>query len=80
MEDVSCDTLSLKEGEPLSLKVRCERSAGIGRGDWQCRADASGTMSATSENFEVTSKLEVFEEEQQIFFRTWDFQVSRNGV
>ena len=25
-------------------------------------------------------KLEVFEEEQRIFFRTWDFQVSRNGV
>jgi len=79
-EDLSCDTLSLIEDNPLSLHICCERTAGIGRGDWQTRVEASGTMSATSVNFEVTSKLEVFEEEQRIFFRTWDFQVSRNGV
>ena len=60
-EDFSCDTLSLKEGDPLSLKVCCERVAGIGRGDWQTRAEASGTMTATREAFHVTSTLEVFE-------------------
>lgn len=80
MEDVNKDTLSLVEDDPLSLKVSCERSAGIGRGDWQCRADASGTMTATSREFHVNSKLEVFEGEQRIFVRTWDFSVPRNGV
>ncbi|HIL87613.1 MAG TPA: CocE/NonD family hydrolase [Deltaproteobacteria bacterium] len=79
-EDFSCDTLSLKEGEPLSLSVRCERIAGIGRGDWQTRAEATGTMTATREAFQVTSTLEVFESEQRIFARTWDFQVPRDGV
>jgi len=79
-EDFSCDTLSLKEGDPLSLKVCCERVAGIGRGDWQTRAEASGTMTATREAFHVTSTLEVFENEQRIFARTWDFQVPRDGV
>ena len=79
-EDVGCDTLSLKEGEPLSLKVNCERTAGIGRGDWQTRVEASGTMTASLENFEVISRLEVFEGGQRIFYRTWDFQIPRGWV
>ncbi len=80
MEDVSKDTLSLVEGDPLSLKVSCERSAGIGRADWQCRADASGTMTSTSGEFHVNSKLEVFERKQRIFVRNWDFSIPRNSV
>ncbi len=79
-EDLSCDSLSLNEDKPLSLKVCCERTAGIGRGDWQTRVEASGTMTATSENFHVTSRLEVFEGDQRFFFRTWDFKVPREGV
>jgi hypothetical protein len=79
-EDLSCDSLSLNEDKPLSLKVCCGRTAGIGRGDWQTRVEASGTMSATSENFHVTSRLEVFEGDQRFFFRTWDFKVPREVV
>lgn len=79
-EDLSCDSLSLNEDNPLSLKVSCGRTAGIGRGDWQTRVEASGTMTATSENFHVTSRLEVFEGDQRFFFRTWDFEVPREGV
>jgi hypothetical protein len=79
-EDLSCDSLSLNEDKPLSLKVSCGRTAGIGRGDWQTRVEASGTMTATSENFHVTSRLEVFEGDQRFFFRTWDFKVPREGV
>ena len=79
-EDLSRDSLSLNEDEPLSLKVSCGRTAGIGRGDWQTRVEASGTMTATSENFHVTSRLEVFEGDQRFFFRTWDFKVPREVV
>ena len=79
-EDLSCDSLSLIEDKPLSLKVCCERIAGIGRGEWQTRVEASGTMTATSEHFHVTSRLEVFEGDQRLFFRTWDFQVPRDQV
>ena len=79
-EDLSCDSLSLNEDDPLSLKVSCGRTAGIGRGDWQTRVEASGTMTATSENFHVTSRLEVFEGDQRFFFRTWDFKVPREVV
>jgi hypothetical protein len=37
-------------------------------------------MTATSENFQVSSRLEVFEGDQRFFFRTWDFKVPREGV
>ena len=79
-EDCSCDTLTMQEGEPLSLRVHCERVAGVGRGGWQTRAAATGTMTATREAFQVTSTLEVFENEQRIFAKTWDFQIPRDGV
>ena len=79
-EDLGCDTLSLKEGEPLSLKVKCERTAGIGRADWQTLVEASGTMCATADSFKITSKLEVFENGQSLFERCWDFEVPRDQV
>jgi hypothetical protein len=79
-EDCSCDTLTMQEGEPLSLRVHCERFAGVGRGNWQTCAEAIGTMTATREAFQVTSTLEVFENEQRVFAKTWDFQIPRDGV
>jgi len=79
-EDINFDSLFLKEGEPLSLKVYCERTSEIGRDDWQTRVEASGTMTATLENFEISSKLHVFEGKKQIFSRTWDFQIPRELV
>ena len=80
IEDVSQDTVSIIEGDPLSLIVSCKRSAGIVRDDWQCRADASGSMTATSGQFHVTSNLEVFEGEERVFARNWEFSIPRNGV
>lgn len=76
-EDLSCDTLSLLEDDPLSLQVYCERTTAIGRGDWQTRVEASAIMTATAEHFLVTSKLEVLENGQTIFSRNWDIQVQR---
>jgi hypothetical protein len=37
-------------------------------------------MTATREAFQVTSTLEVFENEQRVFARTWDFQIPQDGV
>ncbi len=79
-EDLGCDSLSLKEGEPLSLKVSCERTAGIGRADWQTRVEASGTMCATADSFIISSKLEVFEGGQLFFEQSWNFEVPRDQV
>ena len=79
-EDINLDSLFLKEGEPLSLKVYCERTAEIGRDDWQTRVETSGTMTATLENFEISSRLHVFEGGKQIFSRTWDYQIPREWV
>ena len=79
-EDINLDSLYLKEGDPLSLKVCCERTSGIARDDWQTRVEASGTMTATLDNFEITSKLKVFELDELIFSQTWDFQIPRKWV
>jgi len=37
-------------------------------------------MTATSGQFHVTSNLEVFEGEERVFARNWEFSIPRNGV
>jgi len=79
-EDISCDTLSIKEGEPLSLNVCCERISEIGRGKWNTRVEALGEMKASSDDFLIKSKLKVFEREKIIFEKSWDLKIPRKLV
>ena len=80
LDDVSRDTLSLQSENPLSFQVQCERTSCIGRGDWQTRAEASCTMSATSKSFLVSTTLKVYEDNIRIFSRSWDLQLPRDLV
>ncbi len=79
-EDISCDTLSIKEHDPLSLHVRCERISEIGRDKWNTRVEALGEMESSLVDFIIHSKLKVFEGEEIIFEKTWDFKIPRKLV
>ena len=79
-EDISCDTLSIKEHDPLSLHVRCERISEIGRDKWNTRVEALGEMKSSLVDFIIHSKLKVFEGEEIIFEKTWDFKIPRKLV
>jgi uncharacterized protein len=53
---------AIREGDPLSATVECERTIRIGRGDeWQTRIEMRARMSADREEFHVSATLEVFE-------------------
>ena len=69
---------NLSQELELSTRIRMETDSFVR----VVAEDTAGKlyMSATADNFHVTSKLEVFEGEQRIFFRNWDFEVPRNQV
>jgi uncharacterized protein len=71
---------SIKEGQPLSAHVQCDRKIEISRGDWQTRVETSSVMTADSTHFHLTNLLDAFEGQIRIFTKTWTKSIPRNGV
>lgn len=74
------NTYTIMEGDPLSASVRCDRTAKIGRGDWQTRVETSSVMTADAEAFHVTNTLDAYEGNVRVFAKTWNFKVPRDLV
>jgi putative CocE/NonD family hydrolase len=76
------DTFTIREGDPLSARVRCERLRSISRPatGWQVRVEIDGEMTADEEEFHVWTALRAYEGEACIFTRTWSYDVPRTGV
>jgi hypothetical protein len=52
----------------------------MGRGDWQTRAEVTSSMTCDAEVFHVESTLDVHENGEAIFTRSWEFDFSRDQV
>ncbi len=74
------DVLRITDGAPLSAIVLCDRTFGVGRGDWQATVRTASTMSATAGVFQVTNVLDAYEGARRVFTRTWHAEVPRDGV
>jgi hypothetical protein len=78
VEDITTDTYTIYEGDPLSATVRCARMLEYQRGEWQVRIETISTMTADADNFHVTNLLEAYEGPAQVFCKTWSFSVPRD--
>jgi putative CocE/NonD family hydrolase len=74
------DLFSIREHDPLSACVTCERSFGLARGAWRIRVDATSTMTSTATEFQVDDTLEAFEGERRVFVKTWSRSFPRDLV
>jgi hypothetical protein len=52
----------------------------MGRGNWQTRSDVTSSMTCDAESFHVESELDVFENGEVIFTRSWSFAFPRDLV
>jgi predicted acyl esterase len=53
---------AIRDGDPLSATVECERTIRIGRGDeWQTRVEMQARMTADRDDFHVSATLDVYE-------------------
>jgi hypothetical protein len=78
--DTSHTVYAIGDGDPLSAEVRFHAASGMARGDWRALADVTSSMTSDAEAFHVTTALEVLENGERIFARTWEHHFPRDGV
>ena len=76
----SVDHLSIREEDPLSATVRCERRVALGRGGWQIRVESTSTMTSDATDFYLDDRLEAFEGDERVFEKTWSRSVPRDFI
>jgi hypothetical protein len=74
------DSYSIIEGDPLSARAVCERSAVVGQGNWRTRVETRSQMTADATHFWVTDLLEAYEGETRVFARSWSRPIPRDHV
>jgi hypothetical protein len=70
----------IQESDPLSASTHCARTFLIGRGDWQTRVDVSSELRCDHESFHLISECSAYAGDEQVFSRTWTFDVPRDHV
>ncbi|HXV43605.1 MAG TPA: CocE/NonD family hydrolase C-terminal non-catalytic domain-containing protein, partial [Anaerolineae bacterium] len=79
-EDITTNSYTITEGDPLSAAVRCEQFLAYQRGDWRIRIATTSTMTADATHFHITSLLDAYEGATRIFTKSWTFSVPRDLV
>ena len=76
----SVDRLTIREDDPLSAKVECERRVVLGRGEWQVRVETFSTMTSDADAFHIDDTLEAHEGPDRVFVRTWSRSIPRDHL
>jgi hypothetical protein len=74
------DTFSVAPADPLSARVRCTRVIELDRPGWSVKVLTESEMASDAVSFGVTNTVRAFEGSEQLFERTWNRRIPRNGV
>jgi putative CocE/NonD family hydrolase len=74
------DRYAIVEGDPLSASVEAERILRYERGDVGLRIVTRSRMTADATDFRLEDTLEAYENDAQVFTRTWDRKIPRDHV
>ena len=80
LESDLVDRRTIRDGDPLSAEIRCERRYGVAFGRVSTRVETVSTMTADARDFHLVDTLEVFENDHLVFSKTWDRRVRRDLV
>ncbi|HEY6396558.1 MAG TPA: hypothetical protein VIX82_03785, partial [Solirubrobacteraceae bacterium] len=67
------------EGDPLTAQVECEVDVTLRRGAWDVRAEVRSSMSCDRDSFTVSTDLRGYEGEQEVFTRSDNHTIARDG-
>jgi hypothetical protein len=79
-EDMGYETLTIRDGDPLSIANQVQRTLAYERDDWRIRIDTDSKLTADANNFYVTCWLEGYESDTRVFAKTWDFTIPRDLI
>ncbi|MBY7144381.1 CocE/NonD family hydrolase [Virgibacillus sp. NKC19-3] len=72
------NTFMIKENDPLSAKVSCEWELKVGRDDWQTKLKSFSEMTSDETTFYLTNNLVAFENDNEVFRKTWKTDIPRD--
>ncbi len=71
---------TIVDGDPLSALITRTSSQRLERGDWRIAVHTEASLSATPEDFLVTSAIDAFEADVRVFTRRRSVRIPRDGV
>jgi len=80
VDDHLLERYTIRDGDPLSLKVHIERTLELQRGQWRVRVETRSTMTADATNFYLSNHLDAYEGNTRVFTRSWTRAIPRNLV
>jgi uncharacterized protein len=79
-DSMTTKTFTIKDGDPLSAKQRCEWTIKMRRGEMDTRVETDSLMTADAEKFYVTNIINAYEKDTRVFSKAWIFTVERDLV
>jgi putative CocE/NonD family hydrolase len=80
VDDRLVERYTVRDGEPLSLRVHIERTLELQRDEWRVRVATNSEMTADATHFHVSNKLDAYEGDEQVFSRSWTKAIPRYFV
>ncbi|MHB1836026.1 MAG: CocE/NonD family hydrolase, partial [Solirubrobacteraceae bacterium] len=71
-------TFSIRDGDPLSAEVRCERRIDSRREDWGTRVELQSRMTANTTDYLISTTIDAWEGDTRIHTRTFTATIPRN--
>jgi putative CocE/NonD family hydrolase len=69
---------SVRDGDPLSIRMDAHWTKEMGRGDIQVRTTTRIVMTTDAENFRLHAECDAYEGEKRVFTRNWDRTIRRD--
>ena len=80
VDDIATEITSVRDGDPLSLRVEIERWVELQRGAWQVRVQSRCAMTADATHFHLSHALDAYEGDTRVFSCSSDKAIPRNLV
>jgi hypothetical protein len=78
VDDRLVERYTIRDGEPLSLKVHIKRAIELQREGWRVRVETDSEMTADATHFHVSNNLTAFEGDKRVFARLWEKAIPRH--
>ena len=80
VDDRLIERYTIRDGEPLSLKVHIERTLMLQREAWRVRIETVSTMTADATHFHLSNHLDAYEGDVRVFTKSWTKAIPRQLV
>ncbi|WP_138418786.1 CocE/NonD family hydrolase [Aquibacillus sediminis] len=77
---INKNTFAIAENDPLAARVTCEWELTVGRDDWQTKLETYSDMTSDETNFYIVNTVTAYENEKQVFTKTWKKEIRRDFV